>query len=261
LADDELFGDEAVAGSPERNGRAVRDPLQTPLPHAERPNGWRSQCGAKTRSGEPCKRPPVAGRTRCRQHGGASLAGVCSPRFKHGRRSRYLKHLTGSLAAGYRAALADPRLLELTEDVALVTARIGELLAKGKYDAEAVAGVWEQLPRLLNLRAKLALAEQQRAIDAQALLPVAVVLEFTNMVLLAARATIRDADVLARFQDRVVAMLPPNTDGQAPPVECEAVPESVPIALPEPGVAEPAAADPGPAVVNGVPDGDYFDEV
>lgn len=29
-------------------------------------------CGAKTRGGEPCKRRPVAGKTRCRLHGGAS---------------------------------------------------------------------------------------------------------------------------------------------------------------------------------------------
>jgi hypothetical protein len=139
---------------------------------------------------------------------------VCSPRFKHGERSRYLKHLTGSLAAGYRAALADPRLLELTEDVALVTARIGELLAKGKDDEAAVAGVWEQLPRLLNLRAKLALAEQQRAIDVQSLVPVGMVVEFTNIVLQAARAIIVDRNLLARFQERVVALLPrPNLDG------------------------------------------------
>lgn len=31
-------------------------------------------CGAKTRSGTPCKRPPLAGKTRCRLHGGASIS-------------------------------------------------------------------------------------------------------------------------------------------------------------------------------------------
>jgi len=31
-----------------------------------------SQCGAKTRAGSPCRRPPVQGRKRCRLHGGLS---------------------------------------------------------------------------------------------------------------------------------------------------------------------------------------------
>ena len=29
-------------------------------------------CGAKTRSGTPCKNPPIRGRFRCRMHGGSS---------------------------------------------------------------------------------------------------------------------------------------------------------------------------------------------
>jgi hypothetical protein len=31
-----------------------------------------SRCGAKTRSGTPCQRPPIRGRKRCRLHGGLS---------------------------------------------------------------------------------------------------------------------------------------------------------------------------------------------
>src|SRR4030088_3280092 len=48
-----------------------------------------SCCGAKTRSGAPCKSSPVTGRRRCRMHGGADGSGA--PRgsrngnFKHGR--------------------------------------------------------------------------------------------------------------------------------------------------------------------------------
>ncbi|WP_269768265.1 HGGxSTG domain-containing protein [Burkholderia ubonensis] len=45
-------------------------------------------CGAKTRSGEPCKRAPMEGKTRCRLHGGAStgpkVPNVAQNAIKHG---------------------------------------------------------------------------------------------------------------------------------------------------------------------------------
>ena len=49
------------------------------------------RCGAKTRSGTPCKAPAVRGKTRCRMHGGAFGSGA--PRgnqnaLKHGRFTR-----------------------------------------------------------------------------------------------------------------------------------------------------------------------------
>ena len=34
------------------------------------------RCGAKTRSGKPCMAPAVAGKKRCRMHGGASGSGA-----------------------------------------------------------------------------------------------------------------------------------------------------------------------------------------
>jgi len=45
------------------------------------------RCGAKTRSGKPCRSPAVSGKKRCRMHGGA--AGSGAPRgnknaLKHG---------------------------------------------------------------------------------------------------------------------------------------------------------------------------------
>ena len=47
------------------------------------------RCGAKTRSGAPCKSAPVIGRLRCRMHGGADGSGAPrGPRngnYKHGR--------------------------------------------------------------------------------------------------------------------------------------------------------------------------------
>ena len=51
--------------------------------------GHVSHCGAKTRSGSPCKSAPVTGRRRCRMHGGADGSGApTGPKngnYKHGR--------------------------------------------------------------------------------------------------------------------------------------------------------------------------------
>jgi hypothetical protein len=48
-----------------------------------------ARCGAKTRSGQPCKNAKVTGRKRCRMHGGAAGSGAPTGerngRFKHGR--------------------------------------------------------------------------------------------------------------------------------------------------------------------------------
>ena len=48
-----------------------------------------SRCGAKTRSGAPCKSAPVTGRRRCRMHGDADGSGAPSGsrngNYKHGR--------------------------------------------------------------------------------------------------------------------------------------------------------------------------------
>ena len=53
-------------------------------------------CLAKTRSGAPCQKHPIAGRTRCRLHGGLSTgpktpegkAACLAAHWKHGRRSK-----------------------------------------------------------------------------------------------------------------------------------------------------------------------------
>jgi glucans biosynthesis protein len=45
-------------------------------------------CGAKTRFGGQCQKPPPQGRPRCSLHGGMSLAGQCHPNYRHGRRSK-----------------------------------------------------------------------------------------------------------------------------------------------------------------------------
>jgi len=58
---------------------------------------WPGQrCGAKTRRGTACQKPPLAGKTKCRLHGGLSTgprtaegkARIAAANWVHGRRSK-----------------------------------------------------------------------------------------------------------------------------------------------------------------------------
>lgn len=45
-------------------------------------------CGAKTRTGGRCKNHPIAGKSRCRMHGGLSPVGENHWNYKHGYHTR-----------------------------------------------------------------------------------------------------------------------------------------------------------------------------
>lgn len=62
---------------------------------------------------------------RCNRHGGASLSGAAAPNFQHGRFSR---NLPTRLLERYQEALDDPKLHDLTDDLALIDTRIGDVL-------------------------------------------------------------------------------------------------------------------------------------
>jgi uncharacterized protein YjcR len=65
-----------MAGDHPRNTRGMRES---------------ARCGAKTRHGAPCCAPAVAGKKRCRMHGGAKGSGAPignQNAFKHGRYTR-----------------------------------------------------------------------------------------------------------------------------------------------------------------------------
>lgn len=90
------------------------------------------KCGAKTRSGTPCQRAPVAGKKRCKLHGGASTG----PKDLRGNKNRATP---GSL---YSKFLSDEEL-ELSDAVEL-----------GKVDDEL---------KLCRIRLRRALAEEDAA--------------------------------------------------------------------------------------------------
>jgi hypothetical protein len=60
-------------------------------------------------------------------HGGSSLSGLASPSLKTG---RYSKRLPERLAERYGEALADPKLMELRDEIALMGTRLGELVER-----------------------------------------------------------------------------------------------------------------------------------
>lgn len=86
-----------------------------------------SQCTATSkRSGERCRDHAMKGKSVCFHHGGKSLRGVASPTLKHG---GYSIDLPTRLQSTYLATESDPRLLDLTADLALNRAFMQDALA------------------------------------------------------------------------------------------------------------------------------------
>jgi len=97
-------------------------------------------CGAKTKSGGTCKNPPMLGKKRCRMHGGATPTGAALPQFKHG---RYSSVMPERMRARYAESLADPQLEALRGDIALVDARLEDVL--GRVDTGEAGSLWTAL--------------------------------------------------------------------------------------------------------------------
>lgn len=89
------------------------------------------QCTAMSRrTRERCKGPAMLGspNQKCRMHGGdgSHSIGVADHSFKSGRYSRYLPTQLDQL---YREALSNPELIEMGDHIALLEARMQEMLA------------------------------------------------------------------------------------------------------------------------------------
>lgn len=86
-------------------------------------------CGAKRKNGKGiCGSTILIGKTgRCAVHGGLTPSGLASPNLRNG---RYSKYLPAGLYERFMEAQNDPTLFELRSEVALVDARVGELLQR-----------------------------------------------------------------------------------------------------------------------------------
>lgn len=98
------------------------------------------RCNAKKTNGEPCQAWAMEGKTKCRVHGGKTPAGIASPHYKTG---RYSKYLPTRLSSQYESAKNDPALLELREDIALIDARLSDLLQR--VETGESGQVWKEL--------------------------------------------------------------------------------------------------------------------
>lgn len=78
----------------------------------------------------------------CRIHGGKTPKGPALPQFRTG---RYSACLPVRMTATYRDAAKDPELLSLRSEIALVDARIAELL--GRVDTGESGALWGALQR------------------------------------------------------------------------------------------------------------------
>jgi hypothetical protein len=120
-------------------------------------------CGAKTRAGTPCQQTIICQNGRCRMHGGTSLRGLASPRYKHG---RYSKYLPQRMLPRYLESRDDPDLLNLRWEVGLVDARIADLMAR--VDTGEAGATWARLDGLRQ-RFEQARAEGRTAAQAVAI--------------------------------------------------------------------------------------------
>lgn len=129
------------------------------------------RCGAKTRKGTPCRQWAVTGRERCRMHGGRQPRGLAHPLTKTG---RFSKDLPTRMLANYQEALADPDVLAMHEELAVLLARIADLLARvdtGESGAhwrgirQGLADVRRATQRQDTAAAAAALREMERLAD------------------------------------------------------------------------------------------------
>jgi len=114
----------------QQNGKTfygVRNPNKlSKVPVIYSDENGRQICSAHRANGQSiCTSTFLMSNGRCKKHGGMTPSGVASPHFKTGRHSR---NLPTRLLERYEEALADPEMHSLEAEIALVDARIDDLL-------------------------------------------------------------------------------------------------------------------------------------
>lgn len=125
-------------------------------PHeGEREIDAKERCGAKNRQGNPCQRWPLAGRTRCRLHGGAAGSGRPPTTFL------YRKHLPTDQHATFDQAKVD----SLDDEIRLAKSNLDAALEAG-VDGDIIHDHLDVIRRLVDSRVKLVGREGFSAVGA-----------------------------------------------------------------------------------------------
>jgi hypothetical protein len=102
-----------------------------------------AQCTATSkRTKERCRDHAMHGRTVCYKHGGSIPRGLGLPQTRTG---RYSKDMPTRMAARYAEAQQDPELLVLRDEIALLDARLADVLAR--VDTGESGALWSQLAK------------------------------------------------------------------------------------------------------------------
>jgi hypothetical protein len=100
-----------------------------------------TQCTATSkRTRERCRAQAITGRTVCRHHGGKTPLGPASPHWVDGRFSRILPK---RLLDDYLTSLNDPEKLALEAELAVIDARIKDVLSR--VDSGESGRLWSEL--------------------------------------------------------------------------------------------------------------------
>ena len=140
--------------------------------------------------------------------------GLASPHIRHG---RYSKDLPTHLAAVFDAALADPSILQLTPELALVDTLASQVVARmdqagaGSSSSEATA----ELLELLERRRRLVETETRRIALAEDTLTAGEALLFVAAITAAIKEHVHDAKTLAAIGREFAQILGDEGAGRA----------------------------------------------
>lgn len=113
--------------------------------HPTDPDGGWAICAAKAKrpnryGDHVCLGRAMPNTGRCRVHGGATPRGIAAPAYQG---KGYSKDMPTRLLDRYKAALDDPNMLSMSHEIAVVDARIGELLSQ--LDTGESGSIWKGL--------------------------------------------------------------------------------------------------------------------
>ena len=131
-------------------------------------------------------------------HGGKTPVGPASPNWIDGRYSRVLPL---GLVEAYRRSQDDPARLELGAEIALVDARIGELLRGIDQGTEEDDATWRVIAELIDRRRKLVESERRRLVQAEQMISAEQALALLALLVEAVHEHVHDRHALRAIVD------------------------------------------------------------